>query len=158
MVCLHFSISSQTLTNFLAFTCSYPFTIRVHSVRTWRTFSEAWDWAHARSTWCCLFTNQAWNIPLCWPAQFLYLHHWSLRQDADWLLSAGEQWWKYLQSGEEKKKKTATNTELTHRLVFKNVFCYKRGMFKILICATSVDLRRFVRPPWDLLLCIITAG
>lgn len=46
---------------------------------------------------CCLFTNQAWNIPQCWPARFLCLRHWGWRQDADWLLSAGEQWWKYLQ-------------------------------------------------------------
>lgn len=58
------------------------------------------------------FVNQAWNIPLCWPVQFLYLRHWSLRQDADWLLSVGEQWWKYLQSNREKKK-VAINTEAT---------------------------------------------
>lgn len=91
-----------------------------------RNLTAASVWAHARSTRCCLFTNQAWNIPLCWPAQFLYLRHWSLRQDADWLLSAGEQWWKYLQSSEEKKKKKkATNTDPTNRFVFRNVFYSK---------------------------------
>lgn len=111
--------------------CSFE--VRVHRVRTWRSFAVASLEAHAHWLRCCLFTNQAWNIPLCWPAQLLYLRHWSLRQDADWLLSAGERWWKYLQSSKGKKWIKPTNTEQTHSFsVFLPLFSYSlilKGMF-----------------------------
>ena len=46
-------------------------------------------WVHAHSTWRLACSQFKPEIFPAWPAHFLYLRHWTIRQDTDWLFSTG---------------------------------------------------------------------